>query len=70
MVTAYFAVKGIELFLLNFIITLLPLYGYAYRIVCYPTFGGSGVITTELGKGLAQKDIKYILLRIKNPLDY
>lgn len=24
-------------------------------IVCYPTFGGSGVIATELGKGLADK---------------
>ncbi|HEX8549371.1 MAG TPA: N-acetyl-alpha-D-glucosaminyl L-malate synthase BshA [Cytophagaceae bacterium] len=24
-------------------------------IVCYPTFGGSGVVATELGKGLAQE---------------
>src|SRR6476661_7977989 len=24
-------------------------------IVCYPTFGGSGVLTTELGKALADK---------------
>jgi N-acetyl-alpha-D-glucosaminyl L-malate synthase BshA len=24
-------------------------------IVCYPTFGGSGVVATELGKGLAKK---------------
>ena len=24
-------------------------------IVCYPTFGGSGVLATELGKALAQK---------------
>ena len=24
-------------------------------IVCYPTYGGSGVVATELGKGLAQK---------------
>jgi N-acetyl-alpha-D-glucosaminyl L-malate synthase BshA len=24
-------------------------------IVCYPTFGGSGVIATELGKALAEK---------------
>ena len=31
-------------------------------IVCYPTFGGSGVIATELGKGLASKghDIHFI----------
>jgi len=30
---------------------------YAMRIgiVCYPTFGGSGVLATELGKALAQK---------------
>ena len=27
-------------------------------IVCYPTFGGSGVIATELGKALAQKGHK------------
>ena len=24
-------------------------------IVCYPTFGGSGVVATELGKALALK---------------
>ena len=24
-------------------------------IVCYPTYGGSGVVATELGKGLADK---------------
>jgi L-malate glycosyltransferase len=24
-------------------------------IVCYPTFGGSGVLATELGKALADK---------------
>ena len=24
-------------------------------ILCYPTFGGSGVIATELGKALANK---------------
>jgi UDP:flavonoid glycosyltransferase YjiC (YdhE family) len=24
-------------------------------IVCYPTFGGSGVVATELGKALAEK---------------
>ena len=26
-------------------------------IVCYPTFGGSGVVATELGIGLADKRI-------------
>ncbi len=25
-------------------------------IVCYPTFGGSGVVATELGIALADKD--------------
>ena len=24
-------------------------------IVCYPTFGGSGVVATELGKALSEK---------------
>ncbi|MEK6616510.1 MAG: N-acetyl-alpha-D-glucosaminyl L-malate synthase BshA, partial [Bacteroidota bacterium] len=24
-------------------------------MVCYPTFGGSGVVATELGKALASK---------------
>ena len=27
-------------------------------IVCYPTFGGSGVLATELGKALADKGYK------------
>jgi UDP:flavonoid glycosyltransferase YjiC (YdhE family) len=27
-------------------------------IVCYPTFGGSGVVATELGKALAQEGHK------------
>ena len=27
-------------------------------IVCYPTYGGSGVIATELGKGLAMRGHK------------
>ena len=26
-------------------------------IVCYPTFGGSGVLATELGKALAEKGV-------------
>ena len=25
-------------------------------IVCYPTFGGSGVVATELGKALADSE--------------
>jgi len=30
-------------------------------IVCYPTYGGSGVVATELGIALAEKAMKYIL---------
>jgi hypothetical protein len=33
-------------------------------IVCYPTYGGSGVVATELGKALAKKGTISILLRI------
>lgn len=36
-------------------------------IVCYPTFGGSGVIATELGKGLAQKGHKVHFITYKEP---
>ena len=35
-------------------------------IVCYPTFGGSGVLATELGKALAQKGTWSILLPTSN----
>lgn len=37
-------------------------------IVLYPTFGGSGVLATELGKALAKKITKFILLATANPL--
>ncbi len=30
-------------------------------IVCYPTFGGSGVLATELGKAWLIKTTTYIL---------
>ncbi|MCC6584706.1 MAG: N-acetyl-alpha-D-glucosaminyl L-malate synthase BshA [Chitinophagales bacterium] len=36
-------------------------------IVCYPTFGGSGVIATELGKGLAQKGHNVHFITYKEP---
>jgi N-acetyl-alpha-D-glucosaminyl L-malate synthase BshA len=41
-------------------------------IVCYPTFGGSGVIATELGKALAEKDhsIHFITYRQPFRLDH
>ncbi len=41
-------------------------------IICYPTFGGSGVVATELGKALAQKGhkIHFITYDQPNRLDY
>ena len=36
-------------------------------IVCYPTFGGSGVIATELAKGLALRDHKVHILSYAKP---
>lgn len=41
-------------------------------IVCYPTFGGSGVVATELGKGLAAKghQIHFITYRQPTRLDF
>lgn len=41
-------------------------------IVCYPTFGGSGVIATELGKALADKGHRIHFITYSQPvrLDY
>jgi N-acetyl-alpha-D-glucosaminyl L-malate synthase BshA len=36
-------------------------------IVCYPTFGGSGVIATELGKGLAEKGHRVHFIAYRQP---
>lgn len=36
-------------------------------IVCYPTFGGSGVVATELAKGLAQRDHHVHMLSYARP---
>ena len=36
-------------------------------IVCYPTYGGSGVIATELGKALADKGYKVHFITYKQP---
>jgi L-malate glycosyltransferase len=38
-------------------------------IVLYPTFGGSGVVATELGKALAGRGHEIHLLPTTNPLD-
>lgn len=37
-------------------------------IVCYPTFGGSGVVATELGLGLAQKGHEIHFITYKRPV--
>jgi N-acetyl-alpha-D-glucosaminyl L-malate synthase BshA len=41
-------------------------------IVCYPTFGGSGVVATELGKGLAKlgHEVHFITYRQPTRLDF
>ena len=36
-------------------------------IVCYPTFGGSGVIATELGMGLAKLGHEIHFITYKRP---
>jgi len=36
-------------------------------IICYPTFGGSGVIATELGKGLADKGHRIHFIAYRQP---
>ncbi len=36
-------------------------------IVCYPTYGGSGVVATELGMGLAQKGYKVHFITYAQP---
>ena len=37
-------------------------------IVCYPTFGGSGVVATELGKALADKDHQVHFITYQQPV--
>ena len=37
-------------------------------IVCYPTFGGSGVVATELGKSLAKKGHKVHFITYSQPV--
>ncbi|TAF63043.1 MAG: N-acetyl-alpha-D-glucosaminyl L-malate synthase BshA [Cytophagales bacterium] len=37
-------------------------------MLCYPTFGGSGVVATELGKGLAQKGHKVHFITYLQPV--
>ena len=37
-------------------------------IVCYPTFGGSGVVATELGKALAQQGHEVHFITYNQPV--
>ena len=37
-------------------------------IVCYPTFGGSGVLATELGKALADKGHSVHFITYQQPV--
>ncbi|MDB5207192.1 MAG: bshA [Flavisolibacter sp.] len=54
---------------MNGIPTLVVEY-YSMRIgiVCYPTFGGSGVLATELGKALAQKGHQVHFITYQQPV--
>jgi N-acetyl-alpha-D-glucosaminyl L-malate synthase BshA len=36
-------------------------------VVCYPTYGGSGVVATELGKGMAKKGYKIHFITYSQP---
>jgi UDP:flavonoid glycosyltransferase YjiC (YdhE family) len=36
-------------------------------IVCYPTFGGSGVVATELGKALAKEGHQVHFITFSQP---
>ena len=38
-------------------------------IVCYPTYGGSGVVATELGIAFAEKGHEFISFHMINHLD-
>jgi L-malate glycosyltransferase len=51
---------------------LKPLKNIKIGIVCYPTFGGSGVVATELGKALAQEghQVHFITYSQPSRLDF
>lgn len=56
-------------FAINSIPTLVAEYFYMrIGIVCYPTFGGSGVLATELGKALAQKGHQVHFITYQQPV--
>ena len=37
-------------------------------IVCYPTFGGSGIVATELGKALSEKNFFIHFISYERPV--
>ena len=37
-------------------------------LVCYPTFGGSGIVATELGKALAEKGHEIHFITYSKPV--
>ncbi len=60
-----------ELFLLWIMLSILDKVNSSLMkigIVCYPTFGGSGVVATELGKALAQKGHQIHFITYAQPI--
>ena len=53
----------------SFTPSVLPSFYYCMKIgiVCYPTFGGSGVVATELGKALAKAGHKVHFITYQQP---
>ena len=49
-------------------LTLLQIFNMRIGIVCYPTFGGSGVLATELGKALADKGHQVHFITYQQPV--
>ena len=45
----------------------MPADQFKIGIVCYPTFGGSGVVATELGKALAKEGHKVHFITYSQP---
>ena len=47
---------------------MIDSYSMKIGIVCYPTFGGSGVVATELGKALAAKGHRIHFITYSQPV--
>src|SRR6476469_8944405 len=57
-----------RLFTLTSHISLLNTQLMKIGILCYPTFGGSGVVATELGKALAEKGHQVHFITYSQPV--